>query len=160
MTHLCLLRGTRKHGQFRICQEKHPKIVIYCSSLAYRNLWARPQSTDKSVHCCSFQGNQETRQLPPNLCTVHHTVLERHRGETWRDRTVTKERSKANSVSFHFSPTSLPFFYPLCSITPKLLFLSDWALGGRCPWCLPRWNCNVFQVSLRVRLVEMRPESP
>lgn len=56
------------------------------------------------------------------------------------------------------TPTSN--FHPLCSITPKLLFLSDWALGGRCPPCLPQWNCNVFQVSVWVSLGVMRPESP
>jgi len=104
------------------------------------------------VYCCSCQGNQETRPLLPNPSTVHHTELERHGDVTWRD-------GLKPIVQDSIYPFLL-LFHPLCSITPKLLFSSDWVLGGRCSWCLPQWNCNVFQVSLWVSLGESRPESP
>jgi len=104
------------------------------SFMAYRNPLAPPQCTDMFLNGCSCQGNQETRQLPPNPSTVHHTELERdtetRHEETWRTR-----------LSIASLPLLLNYF-----------FLSDWVLGGICPWCLPEWNCNVFQVSHWVSL--------
>lgn len=76
----------------------------------------------------------------------------KRKGQGKHDRKVYSQKWK---IPF-LSPLLLPF-HPLCSITPKLLFLSDWAFSGRCPQCLSQWNCNVFQVSVWVSLGVLRP---
>lgn len=94
--------------------------------MAYRNPWARQQSTNRFLRCCSCQGNQETRPLLPNLSTVHHMELKRHRQrheETTDKRTGQTEnkRFKASSERFHFSNTSC---YSIASVPSLLNYFS------------------------------------
>lgn len=147
------LTGTSRHAQLKNLKKTTTGKdgQIQSSFLAHRNPWGQVQSTDRFAMCCSCQGNPETRPLPPSLSTVHRKELERHRGDMERQG---KHRRKVQSQQ-----CEIPFPPRLLCFTPsaKLLFLSDWALGGWCPWCLPQWNCNVFQVSLRVSLDAMWP---
>lgn len=118
------------------------------NSISHHSPLAQPQCTDTSVPCYSCQGNQETRQPPPIQCTVHRTELERHKDETWRDKTDSVEDHKPivwglNPRPLPALPSSLPLHqdYFSCLIGLSLedvpgVCQGEIAVVSDCPPCL------------------------